>query len=97
MRHIRKMLIGSIVFLLVTLVVLKFSDSGIQVEGLFAALQINGTVRMLATDSTLLGGLTGLMSSIIFRNSMNYRTYCWVSIILILVFVELVILTITAL
>lgn len=97
MRHIRKMLIGSIIFLLVTLVVLKFSDSGVQVEGLIAALQINGTIRMLSTDATILGGLTGLMSSIIFRNSMNYETYCWISIILILVFAQLVILTISAL
>ena len=96
MRHIRKMFIGAIIFLIITLLVLKFSASGIQVEGLIAALEINGTIRMLVTNATVLGGLTGFMSSIIFRHSMNYQTYCWISIILIMISTQLVILTITA-
>jgi formate-dependent nitrite reductase membrane component NrfD len=90
-KHLGYTAFSSGVFFLATLIVLLVTGAGPQMEGLVSALDYGGILKQVVTGASLFGTLTGLMATLIFRKSMNHRTYTLITIILALIFTEAVI------
>lgn len=93
-RHLTFATIGSGIFFLTTLILLKVSEAGIQVEGYLNAVESGILFRHFLVDASLLGAVTGGLASLVFRNSVNQRLYVGITISLTLVFLEFFLLTI---
>ncbi|MFZ9504748.1 MAG: hypothetical protein ACO263_09280 [Cyclobacteriaceae bacterium] len=93
-KHLGYVGISSGVFFLSTTLVLLITGAGPQVEGLLPALQREGVIWQVLIHATLFGTFTGAMATLIFRKSMNHRAYTWITIILMMIFTQIVILAI---
>jgi hypothetical protein len=92
-KHLAYSLIGGLLFLGVTMVVLNFWDTGVH-EGLLDAISESTVYREVLKASFWIGALTGGISSIALRKSVNQKIYVWIVLIFILLFTEFVIITI---
>jgi len=90
-KHLGYTALSSGVFFLATLIVLLITGAGPQMEGLVSALDYGGILRQVLTGVTLFGTLTGAMATLIFRKSMNHHIYTLITIILVMLFTEVVI------
>jgi hypothetical protein len=90
-KHLGYTALSSGVFFLATLTVLLFTGAGPQMEGLLSALDYGGILQQVLTGATVFGTLTGAMATLIFRKSMNHPTYTLITIILTMIFTEVVI------
>lgn len=89
-KHLGYSLIGGLLFLAATIAVLWFSDRGIY-NDFEDALSNSPLYRSSLKVSFWIGALSGSISSIVLRKSVNRKTYVWIAIILTLIFTEFVI------
>jgi len=93
-KHLGYTLIGGVLFLVATLLTLKYTDSGIQSDGIFRALSESEVIKSILQASVYIGALAGGFTSIALRKSENRKTYVWIVLIFVLIFTEFVISTI---
>jgi glucose uptake protein GlcU len=94
LKHLGFAIIGGLLFFGATLVTLKLSDSGVQHFGLFKDLSQSDVLKAILKASVWVGVLTGGLTSMAMRKSVNRNTYVWIALILSLIFTEFVISTI---
>jgi hypothetical protein len=93
-KHLGYTLMGALLFFVATLVTLKFTESGVQHDGLFKGLSDSEVLKSILKASVWIGALAGGITSIALRKSENRKTYVWIVLIFILIFTEFVISTI---
>jgi len=92
-KHLGYSLIGALLFLVVTMLVLDFWDTGVH-EGLLDAISESTVYRATLKAAFWIGALAGGISSIALRKSENRKTYIWIVLIFLLMFTEFVIVSI---
>lgn len=93
-KHLGYALIGAVLFLVTTLLTLKYTDSGVQDNGFLSTLSESDVIQSILKVSVWIGALAGGITSIALRKSENRKTYVWIALILSLIFTEFVISTI---
>ena len=94
MKHLSFALIGGVLFFATTWLILKFTSAGIQVNGLMDAILMGGLLKSILVTACWIGLLAGGLSSLVLRKSESRKTYVWILLIFILIFMEFVISTI---
>ena len=91
MKHLIFVLIGVVIYILTTMITLKYTNAGIQTNGLIDAILVGGMIKSILVVTGWIGFLVGGLSSLVFRKSVNQKTYVWICLISILIFTEVVI------
>ena len=91
-KHLEYTLIGGILFLITTIVVLWFSDTGIH-NGFWDAVSSRTLFQSSLRTAFWIGVLSGGISSIVLRKSVNRKVYVWIALIFTLILTEVVIIT----
>lgn len=94
MKHLGFALIGVLIFFVITMITLKFTNAGIQINGLIDAILVGGVIKSILVSACWIGFFAGGLSSLVLRKSENRKIYVWIIMIFSLIFTEVVISTV---